>query len=58
MELDYEAWLRRDEELARPQEARLKRELLGEFMDVETGCTPEEMEVSPMDAVTNRNEAA
>ena len=59
MELDYETSLRRDEEVARRREARIQRELLGEstYVDLETGCTPEEMDATPA-ADTNRKEAA
>jgi hypothetical protein len=59
MELDYEARLWRDEEFARSQEARAKRELLGEFVDIETGCPWEEIEEPiPVAVEINRKEAA
>jgi hypothetical protein len=59
MELNYEAWLRRDEEIARSQEALTKRELLGEFVDIETGCSWEEIEEPiPVAVEFNRKEAA
>ena len=59
MELDYEAWLRQDEELARSHEARAKHELLGEFVDIETGCPWEEVEEAiPVVVEINRKEAA
>jgi hypothetical protein len=58
VERDYEAWLRRHEELARSQEARAKREPLGEFVDIETGCHWEEIEEPiPLAVQINRKEA-
>jgi hypothetical protein len=59
VERDYEAWLQRDEEIAHSQEARIRRELLGEFVDIETGCPWEEVEESiPVAVEINRKEAA
>jgi len=59
MDLDYETWLRRDEEIARSREARIKRELLGEFVDIETGCPWELIEEPiPVAVEINRKEAA